>query len=188
MFKEIYERYNESKGSAIGEQMTRSNPLDLEQSFDKLYRENLRALFQYLFSRVQDIHLAEDLSSETFISAFESLNRLKSADKFKPWLFTIARNKANDHFRRLKRQPTLELDEEIAALPLQEQAGNNNQDQRVLVQQLFARLKPAEQELLRLKLVASLTFKEIAILLKSNENNVKKSYYRLLERLQAQVE
>jgi len=33
-----------------------------------------------------------------------------------------------------------------------------------------------------------LTFKEIAILLKSNENNVKKSYYRLLERLQAQVE
>ena len=169
--------------------MTRSNPLDLEQSFDKLYRENLRPLFQYLFSRVQDIHLAEDLSSQTFISAFESLDRLKSPDKFKPWLFTIARNKANDHFRKLKRQPTLELDEEIAALPLQGQAENNHdQDQRVLVQQLFDKLKPAEQELLRLKLIAGLTFREMAILLKSNENNVKKSYYRLLERLQAQVE
>ena len=83
----------------------------------------------------------------------------------------------------------LELDENIATHPLQEEAGNNNkQDQRILLEQLFARLKPAEQELLRLKLVAGLTFKDIAILLKSNENNVKKSYYRLLERLQAQVE
>lgn len=169
--------------------MKSNHPLDLEQSFDQLYRENLRPLFQYLYSRVQDIHLAEDLCSQTFISAFESLDRLKSPDKFKPWLFTIARNKANDHFRKLKRQPMFELDENIATHPLQEEAGNNNkQDQRILLEQLFARLKPAEQELLRLKLVAGLTFKDIATLLKNNENNVKKSYYRLLERLQAQVE
>lgn len=170
--------------------MKSNHPLDLEQSFDQLYRENLRPLFQYLYSRVQDIHLAEDLCSQTFISAFESLDRLKSPDKFKPWLFTIARNKANDHFRKLKRQPILELDENIATHPLQEPAENNNnkQDQQILLEQLFARLKPAEQELLRLKLVAGLTFKDIATLLKNNENNVKKSYYRLLERLQAQVE
>lgn len=169
--------------------MKRNNAHELEQSFDELYRENLRPLFQYLFSRVQDIHLAEDLSSQAFISAFESLDRLKSPDKFKSWLFTIARNKANDHFRKLKRQPTLELDEDLATLRLLDQSDNNRkQDQRVLLQQLFARLKPAEQELLRLKLVAGLTFKDIATLLKSNENNVKKSYYRLLERLQAQVE
>lgn len=169
--------------------MKRTKALDLEQSFDELYRENLRPLFQYLFSRVQDIHLAEDLSSQTFISAFESLNRLKSLDKFKPWLFTIARNKANDHFRRLKRQPVLELDEDMALLPMLEQTENSSSpDQRVLLQQLFARLKPSEQELLRLKLLAGLTFKDIAALLKTNENTIKKTYYRLLERLQAQVE
>ncbi len=124
--------------------MKSNHPLDLEQSFDQLYRENLRPpLFQYLYSRVQDIHLAEDLCSQTFISAFESLDRLKSPDKFKPWLFTIARNKANDHFRKLKRQPMLELDEIIATHPLQEEAGNNNkQDQRILLEQLLPDLNP----------------------------------------------
>ena len=45
-----------------------------------------------------------------------------------------------------------------------------------------------EQELIRLRLVAELPFKQIAQIRREQETRVKKRYYRLLERLQAQLE
>ena len=58
----------------------------------------------------------------------------------------------------------------------------------VELERLISALKPLEQEYLRLRLVADLPFAQIAGILKQPENRIKKSYYRLLERLQAQVE
>ena len=56
------------------------------------------------------------------------------------------------------------------------------------LEQILASLKPIEQEYLRLRLIAELPFAEIAQVLNMSESSLKKSYYRLLERLQAQVE
>jgi RNA polymerase sigma-70 factor (ECF subfamily) len=49
-------------------------------------------------------------------------------------------------------------------------------------------LKEDEQELIRLRYTAELPFAEIAVLLDSNENTVKKSLYRIMARLQSQLE
>ena len=56
------------------------------------------------------------------------------------------------------------------------------------LERILASLKPIEQEYLRLRLIAELPFAEIAQVLKMSESSLKKSYYRLLERLQAQAE
>lgn len=53
---------------------------------------------------------------------------------------------------------------------------------------LIEQLSPLEQEYLRLRLIADLPFAEIAKILRQKESKIKKSYYRLLERLQAQME
>ena len=56
------------------------------------------------------------------------------------------------------------------------------------IERIMASLKPIEQEYLRLRLIAELPFAEIAQVLNMSEPSLKKSYYRLLERLQAQAE
>ncbi len=53
---------------------------------------------------------------------------------------------------------------------------------------LLDQLSEAEQELIHLRLVSELPFKQIALVLREPETRIKKRYYRLLERLQAQME
>jgi DNA-directed RNA polymerase specialized sigma24 family protein len=63
-----------------------------------------------------------------------------------------------------------------------------DRDRLLDLDRLISRLSPLEQEYLRLRIVADLPFAEIAAILSEPETRIKKKYYRLLERLQAQVE
>ena len=78
-----------------------------------------------------------------------------------------------------------ELDQTQATIGELSQA---NQDRLRDLERLISRLNPLEQEYLRLRIVADLPFAEIASILSEPETRIKKKYYRLLERLQAQVE
>ena len=158
-------------------------------NFTELYRRNATNVFYYLYSRVRNVADAEDLASQTFVTALESLPNLRDPLKFTPWVFTIARNKAFDFFRKAQRRPTVDFDEELnqtkATIGELSQA---DQDRLCDLERLISRLNPLEQEYLRLRIVADLPFAEIASILNEPEIRIKKKYYRLLERLQAQVE
>ncbi|MEA4811693.1 MAG: RNA polymerase sigma factor [Anaerolineaceae bacterium] len=153
--------------------------------FTELYRRNVSPVYYYLYSRVQNMADAEDLTSQTFVTALETLHQLRNPAKFRPWVFSIARNKAMDFFRKAKRRPLFPLKEDLQQQTTLSQADCDNLLQ---LERLIAELKPVEQEYLRLRLLADLPFAEIANILAEPETRVKKRYYRLLERLQAQVE
>jgi len=153
--------------------------------FSELYRRNVNRVYYYLYSRVANSQDAEDLTSQTFVTALETLHQLRDPAKFTPWVFSIARNKAMDHFRKVGRQPLDELAEELPDNPGLSQS---EREELIELERLISRLKPLEQDYLRLRLVANLPFAEIAEVLSKSESSIKKHYYRLLERLKAQVE
>jgi RNA polymerase sigma-70 factor (ECF subfamily) len=157
--------------------------------FTRHYHQTATSVFHYLYSRVNNIEDAEDLTSQTYLTAFEKRAALRDPNKFKPWVFTIARNKANDFFRRTQRHPKVAFDEEIK---LRESPIRSippiDKDRLLDLAHLIAGLHPKEQEVLRLRIVAQLPFAEIASILKIPESRIKKRYYRLLDRLQAQME
>ena len=160
-----------------------------EKSFSELYRLHVNKIYYYLLSRVRNSADAEDLTSQTFITALENRHRLRNPEKFTPWLFSIARNKANDFFRRAARRPLQSLEDDLPpTLPSDPLDAQLNQDRMIDLERLLATLSPIEQDYLRLRLIAELPFAEIAEILHQSETRVKKSYYRLLERLQAQME
>ena len=158
-------------------------------NFTELYRRNATPVFYYLYSRVHNVSDAEDLTSQTFVTALENLSGLRDPLKFTSWVFTIARNKAFDFFRKSQRHPTTDYDEELdRTKAVSRELSQTDQDRLRDLERLISRLSPLEQEYLRLRIVADLPFAEIASILSEPETRIKKKYYRLLERLQAQVE
>jgi RNA polymerase sigma-70 factor (ECF subfamily) len=157
--------------------------------FSQQYRKTVTPIFRYLFSCVQNIHDAEDLTSQTFITAYENLAKLRDPNKFTAWVFTIARNKAYDFFRRSQRHPNVNFDEKIDQKSVNRRKFFlKDKDRLIDLKSLIENLSQCEQEYLRLRIVAELPWAEIASILKQPETRIKKRYYRLLKRLQAKME
>ena len=157
------------------------------KAFGELYMLYVEQVFRYLYSRIGNVHEAEDITAQTFLAAFESFGRFREDRHFASWLFTIARNKAMDHFR--KRENISSMDEaanfSVENDPL---SGVIQFEQMAALSRLIQALPEEDRELLRLRFLAAMSFPEIAHFLHRNEAAVKKTMYRLLARLHSKME
>lgn len=157
------------------------------QQFVQLYELYLPSIYRYIFSKVGNQKDAEDLTSQVFLSAFENLNRYKHRGYFIAWLFGITKHKVNDHFRKSKIELPLS---KILYLTSQEEpiADLIRYEEKEKLLLLLSKLSTTQQELIRLRFVAKLTFHQIAEILNKREDAVKKQLYRLLNQLEQKME
>jgi RNA polymerase sigma-70 factor, ECF subfamily len=156
-------------------------------AFGALYQRYAQQLYRYLLVRVGNVHDAQDLTSQTFLAAMQSLHSYRGRQPFVAWLLGIARHKAADQFRR--QQPDVELDA-AEAVPdgeeaLDEQIGRQLEVE--LVTRKLQRLAPERAEALSLRLFAGLEVAEIARLMNKNEAAVRMLVFRALRDLQGQL-
>jgi RNA polymerase sigma-70 factor (ECF subfamily) len=78
-------------------------------SFSRLVERYQRELFHFLIRFVGDRAAAEDLFQESFLQVHQSSNQFDPQRRFRPWLFTIAANKARDYLRAQARRPANQL-------------------------------------------------------------------------------
>lgn len=83
------------------------------EAFAKLVERYRLELFHFLFRFAGNRASAEDLFQETFLQVYLSAESFDTERRFKPWLFTIAANKARDHLRRTSRRQTAALSSPI---------------------------------------------------------------------------
>lgn len=155
--------------------------------FGPIYDRYIQPVYRYIYSRVMNPVEADDLVAQTFLSALEALPRYRDKGHFSAWLFSIARSKLMDHFRKHKREVAYERDLENGERV--DLLGDLIQSQEVAqLATLIRELDEDKKELLRLRYVAGLSYAEMGALLKKKEDTVKKAVYRLLERLHRQME
>jgi RNA polymerase sigma factor (sigma-70 family) len=70
------------------------------ESFEEIVHEHGKAIFNYIFSLVRQKELAEDLYQEVLVSAYLAFHTINEPFRIKGWLFTIARNKCRDYWRK----------------------------------------------------------------------------------------
>lgn len=157
-------------------------------AFAGLYRRYVKPVYRYLYSRAGSPADAEDLTEQAFLEALEGLGRYRQQGPFAAWLFTIARRRAIDHLRR--RRPEASLGEGVAdpQAPPDPLAQVIRSEESRRLQTLLAGLDEADLELLRLRFAAGLGFGEMARILRRSEAAVKMQLYRLLRRLEGQLE
>ena len=80
-----------------------------EDAFAQLIRRYERELYNFLLKFLGQSASAEDIFQETFLQVHLSAASFESGRRFRPWLYTIAANKARDLLRSQARHPTVQL-------------------------------------------------------------------------------
>jgi RNA polymerase sigma factor (sigma-70 family) len=128
------------------------------EAFDVLYARYSRRLFSYLLHLVHDRGRAEDLLQDVFLTALRSDALELAPGKFGGWLFTVARNRALSVNRRESR-PILVPIEEAPPTPEAEAA---KRETLALLSEAIGALSEQHRDVLILKEVAGLTYRQIA--------------------------
>lgn len=149
-----------------------------ENALASLLKKHQRKIFTFIFMRVKDRALAEDLFQDTFYKVIDCLHQGKYNEegKFLPWVMMIANNLCMDHFRRNKRMPVF-VDSDgkdfSGLLKLSEESKEDKiiREQNALQVREMINLLPIDQkEVLILRHYADLSFKEIAEMTGTNIN------------------
>lgn len=162
----------------------RKNP----EAFVELYNRYIHRVYRYMLHRTGDEMAAEDLTSQVFLDAIKNLHRLSLRVPFGAWLFTIARRRVADHYRKLRPLTSIEESRNFPVADTDPLKGIMQAEQLSELEAQIVRLNRREQEILYLRFAAELSFAEIGLLLGKKENTVKKSFYRLLDRLASRME
>ena len=86
-------------------QLTRDGDYD---AFNRLVAEYQSAVFAVVLRTVRNRATAEDITQDTFISAFRKISTYRGGI-FRAWLFRIAKNASLDHLRKIARRPEISI-------------------------------------------------------------------------------
>ncbi len=152
-------------------------------AFSELYRRHFKRVYGYHLLRTNNIDDAQDLTSQTFMAALESIHRYDGRGSFDAWLMGIAHHKMASHFR-LKR-PELDLDAH-EDLPHPHPNPEDIADQRGLlgrVREAMRRITPERAEAFVLRTFGGLSAAETADVMGKSEGAIKMLAHRALRDL-----
>jgi RNA polymerase sigma-70 factor (ECF subfamily) len=155
------------------------------EAFAELYEQHFPKVFRYISYRVNDIQLAEDLTSEVFVKALKGFSSYRSdRASFSTWIMSIARHTLIDHYRVDAKRQVVPLEKAAEASSegvAEEEAVRKEELYRL--QLCLAGLPQQEQEIISLKFGAELTNRQIAGMLNISESNVGTILYRAVRKL-----
>jgi RNA polymerase sigma-70 factor (ECF subfamily) len=150
------------------------------------YRELQPALLRHL--RVADALHAEDIAADVWLEITGALHRFEGDDRdFRAWLFTLARRRLIDSYRRAGRrrvEPLAEddvLDESVAERPEDDAVGRLST--RTTIARLHQVLPPDQAEVVLLRVVGGLGVATVADITGKRPVNVRVLQHRALRRL-----
>lgn len=156
------------------------------QAFGELFDRYALRVYRYTYSRVHHRENAEDITSQVFHDALQNIDQYKPIAPFSAWLFTIARRRIADFFR--KSVPAEQLDDETPHDSVEILTDVIKSEELRQLEEQLKTLADDERELLRLRFAACMHYKEIASLLDKKPGAVKIAIYRLINRIKVNME
>lgn len=157
------------------EELARRSQQGCRQAFAELVERYGIRLFKFLRYKTNNLQDAEDLVQESFVRAYENIQRYRCSWKFSTWLFTIATRLAYSHFRRSRSFQTVGEIESSGPEPGQMVVEKETQQS---LWALARGLSMNQYQALWLKYGQDMSIKEIARVLKKSQVNVKVLLYR----------
>ena len=140
------------------------------QSFSILVDRYQKRVYGFIFSKVKDADLADDVFQDTFVKVIKNLRlgKYKDEGRFLSWVMRIAHNIIMDHFRKINRLPKHESKhEDLNVLDLLIEQSNSIEDLMIETQIhadlsiLISELPQTQKEVLCMRLFQEMSFKDI---------------------------
>lgn len=148
---------------------------------DNIYQDYGDFIFKYLLTLTNNLDLTEKLTQETFYQAIKSINNFhdNGTAKFSTWLCAIAKNVWLQELNRKNKNLQLKesLQSESKALYDIENEYIKNED-KVMFFKKAHQLSEEKREILYLRLLGDLSFKEIGLVFERSENWARVTFYR----------
>ena len=153
---------------------------------EKVYQEYADFIFRYLVTLTNDAQSAEELTQETFYQAIKSIGHFRENGKasFSTWLCSIAKNVWLQEVNRERKKHRLveSLSSEHTPVHSLEDQYIQNEDKIHFFQQA-QQLSEKKRELLYLRLLGNLSFKDIGSILGETENWARVTFYRAKQQI-----
>ena len=141
-----------------------------EASLSILINKHQQRLFSFIYSKIQDKDLTEDIFQDTFIKVIKTLKKGKYNEegKFLPWVMRIAHNLVIDHFRKNNRMPSFKNTDEFNIFSVLHDGTLNAEKQLIQeqiyddVRELINELPEEQKEVLVMRMYKDMSFKEIS--------------------------
>jgi RNA polymerase sigma-70 factor (ECF subfamily) len=155
----------------------------------RAYRRRILGTIGRLIGRPEDV---EDVGQVVFLRLYESLDQLRTAEMFEPWLYRLTVNASYDYLRRKRRRPEsrmADLSEEQVILADASASMDRGTDEarksatRELVESLLSAVSEEDRILLTLKEVEGLSIRELEHIYKAKENAIKVRLFRARQRV-----
>ena len=162
-----------------------------DTAFSTLVQKYQKQVHALIWRKIGDFHIAEDLTQDTFLKAYQKLATLKEPQSFAGWLYVIATNHCKTWLRkkRLQTQPleaTSSADLEKATYAeyvIDENEQTAAEGHREVVKQLLAKLQESDRTVITLYYLGEMTYEEISKFLGVSVSTIKNRLYRARQHL-----
>ena len=147
---------------------------------DEVYRQYAQTVYRFLLAKTGSADLSEELTQETFYRAVGSIESYDGSCQMSTWLCAIAKNVLANHIRKQKRTSEEEVPEPTDA------SAEEYVLQRMGQEAVFAaihRVSEPGKELLYLRLLGGMSFREIGSIFGKSENWARVCFYRAKQTL-----
>ena len=142
-----------------------------KDALNELLLKYQKPLFNFICRRTNDFSISNDILQELSLKVIENIKRFKPERQasFRQWLYQIAINLCNDHFRHRHKVRTIEAELKGRQMnrPTDSPMGEN-----LAAEELLAHLPDEQKEVVLLKIYSGLTFQEIAQMMECSLNTV----------------
>ena len=153
-------------------------------AWSSIYKEFSLRLYRYIFLKVQNRQLAEDISEMVFLRALEAIDKYEMRGlPFSSWLFRIAHNLIIDHLRKNKGDRELPLED--VSLPSRDDPAATAEKGIALeqVRGAMKQLTKIQQEVVEMRFAAELNIAEIAKIMGKSEGAIKALQHSAIQSL-----
>ena len=162
-----------------------------ENAFSALVEKYQRQVHALAWRKIGDFHIAEEITQDTFLKAYQKLRTLKKPQRFASWLYVIAANRCNTwlHKKQLRAQllknkgRTRPEKPSYSEYVVEENERISVEAQREVVKKLLAKLEESERTVMTLHYFAEMSCTEIGAFLGVSANTVKSRLRRARQRL-----
>lgn len=156
--------------------------------FENIYNDYFRDVYLYIKSLSNDEHIAEDITSETFINAMKSIDKFKGNCDIRVWLCQIAKNSYFSYLRKNKKLIYTDKDKEQEEESIDIEASMLSIETSMEIHEVLHNLEEPYKEVFSLRTFGELSFKQIGLLFQKNENWACVTYHRARKKIKNKLE